>query len=87
MAGALVAVSYSIDPTMGMHWTLKALIVMVLGGLGSFVGTFVGGIVLGVTKSTTAMFISSNYRQVVGLLLFLLVLIFRPQGLFGAKEK
>lgn len=87
VAGALVAVSYSIDPTMGMHWTLKALIVMVLGGLGSFVGTFVGGIVLGVTESTTAMFISSNYRQVVGLLLFLLVLIFRPQGLFGAKEK
>jgi branched-chain amino acid transport system permease protein len=87
VAGTLVAVSYSIDPAMGMHWTLKALIVMVLGGLGSFVGTFVGGIVLGVTESTTAMFISSNYRQVVGLLLFLLVLIFRPQGLFGAKEK
>jgi branched-chain amino acid transport system permease protein len=87
IAGTLVAVSYSIDPAMGMHWTLKGLIVMVLGGLGSFIGTFVGGIVLGVTESTTAMYISSNYRQVVGLLLFLLVLIFRPQGLFGAKEK
>lgn len=86
VAGALVSVSYSIEPSMGMHWTLKALIVMVLGGLGSFIGTFAGGIILGLTESVTAMFISGNYRQVVGLLLFLLVMIFRPQGLFGAKE-
>jgi branched-chain amino acid transport system permease protein len=87
IAGALVSVSYSIEPSMGMHWTLKALIVMVLGGLGSFTGTFVGGLLLGVTESTTAFFISGNYRQVVGLLIFLLVLIFRPQGLFGIKER
>lgn len=87
VAGALVSVSYSVEPSMGMHWTLKALIVMVLGGLGSFTGTFVGGIILGMTESATAMFISNNYRQVAGLLLFLLVLIFRPQGLFGAKER
>ena len=87
VAGALVSVTFSVDPSMGMSWTLKALIVMVLGGLGNFMGTFFGGILLGVTESTTALFISGNYRQVVGLILFLLVLIFRPQGLFGAKEK
>lgn len=86
VAGTLVSVGYSIEPAMGLHWTLKALIVMVLGGLGSISGTFVGGIVLGVTESTTSFFISSNYRQVVGLVLFLLVLILRPQGLFGTKE-
>ena len=86
VAGALVLVSFSVEPAMGMHWTLKSLIVMVLGGVGNFVGTFVGGILLGVTESTTAFFISGNYRQVVGLILFLLVLIFRPQGLFGEKE-
>jgi branched-chain amino acid transport system permease protein len=72
---------------MGMHWTLKSLIVMVLGGTGNFIGTFVGGILLGATESATAFFISSNYRQVVGLLFFLLILIFRPQGLFGTKER
>lgn len=87
IAGALVSVTFSIDPSMGMHWTLKALIVMVLGGLGSFTGTFVGGVLLGATESATAFLISGNYREVVGLLLFLLVLIFRPQGLLGAKEK
>lgn len=87
VAGALVSVSFSIDPSMGMHWTLKSLIVMVLGGLGNFMGTFVGGILLGATESLTAFFISGNYRQVVGLVLFLLILIFRPQGLFGIKER
>jgi branched-chain amino acid transport system permease protein len=86
VAGALVSVGYSIEPTMGMSWTLKSLVVMVLGGLGSITGTFVGGIVLGVTESATGFFLSLSYREVVGLVLFLLVLIFRPQGLFGAKE-
>jgi branched-chain amino acid transport system permease protein len=87
VAGALVSVSFSVEPSMGMHWTLKSLIVMVLGGVGNFMGTFVGGILLGATESLTAFFISSNYRQVVGLILFLLILIFRPQGLFGRKER
>lgn len=87
VAGALVSVSYSIDPSMGMGWTLKSLIVMVLGGLGNFIGTFIAGILLGATESTTAFFIGGNYRQVVGLVLFLLIMVFRPQGLFGKKER
>jgi branched-chain amino acid transport system permease protein len=86
VAGALVSVGYSIDPAMGMSWTLKSLVVMVLGGLGSITGTFVGGIILGVTESATGFFLSQTYREVVGLVLFLLVLVFRPEGLFGVKE-
>lgn len=86
VAGTLVAVNYSIQPAMGLGWTMKALVVMVLGGLGSIPGTLIGGIILGVTESATSFFINSNYREVAGLLLFLLVLIFRPQGLFGIKE-
>ena len=61
-------------------------IVMVRGGLGSITGTFVGGLVLGLTESATGYFLSLTYREVVGLVLFVLILIFRPQGLFGAKE-
>jgi branched-chain amino acid transport system permease protein len=86
VAGSLVSVNYAIQPAMGLGWTMKALIVMVLGGLGSIPGTFIGGLVLGVTESATSFFISSNYREVAGLILFILVLIFRPQGLLGAKE-
>jgi len=86
VAGTLVTVNYSVMPSMGLNWTLKALIVMVLGGLGNIPGTLIGGLILGVTESATSFFIDSNYREVAGLVLFLLVLIFRPQGLFGAKE-
>jgi len=86
VAGSLVLVSFSVNPAIGLHWTLKSLIVMVLGGVGNFMGTFVGGILLGATESATAYFISGNYREVVGLILFLLILIFKPKGLFGAKE-
>ena len=87
VAGALVLVTFSIEPAMGMHWTLKSLIVMVLGGAGNFIGTFFAGILLGTVESATAFFIPGNYRQVVGLLIFLLILSFRPQGLFGNKER
>lgn len=85
VAGTLVAVGYSIAPDMGMGWTLKGMIVMVLGGLGSITGTFVGGIVLGAAESVSSIFIGSTYSEVVGLVLFLLVLIFRPQGLLGTR--
>jgi branched-chain amino acid transport system permease protein len=86
VAGALVAVGYSIQPTMGLDWTLIALVVMVLGGLGSILGTFVGGLVLGVTQSLTNYWPGAEWRWIVALLLFLVVLILRPQGLFGSRE-
>jgi branched-chain amino acid transport system permease protein len=85
VAGTLVGVGYSLEPAMGMHWTLKGLIVMVLGGFGSITGTFVGGIVLGVTESVASIIIGSNYRQVVGLVIFILVLIVR-QSLLTPRE-
>jgi len=86
VAGSLVSVGYSIQPAMGLEWTLIALVVMVLGGLGNIMGTFVAGLVLGVTQALTSTWIGGEYREIVALLLFLLVLVFRPQGLFGARE-
>jgi branched-chain amino acid transport system permease protein len=87
VAGTLVSVGYSISPAMGLHWTLKALIVVVLGGLGSIMGTFVGGLVLGVAESASAFLIGGTYREIVGLFIFVLVLILRPQGLFGERRE
>jgi branched-chain amino acid transport system permease protein len=83
IAGALVSISYSISPSIGMEWTLKALIVVVLAGLGSFFGSFAGGILLGLAEATGVTLLGGPYREVVGLMLFLIVLLLRPQGLFG----
>ena len=82
-AGTLVSLGYSISPSIGLEWTLKALIVIVLAGLGSAFGTFVGGIVLGCAEALSAVVFGGAYREVVGLLLFFCVLVARPQGLFG----
>ncbi|HEV8438872.1 MAG TPA: branched-chain amino acid ABC transporter permease [Methylomirabilota bacterium] len=82
-AGTLVSVAYSVSPSIGLEWTLKALIVVVLAGLGSMIGTFVGGIVLGVAEAASAAAFGGPYREVVGLVIILLILVARPQGLFG----
>lgn len=82
-AGSLVSVGYSINPSIGLEWTLKALIVVVLAGLGSMMGTFIGGLFLGVAEAASAVAFGGPYREVVGLLIFFCVLVARPQGLFG----
>jgi branched-chain amino acid transport system permease protein len=82
-AGVLVTVSYSVSPSIGLEWTLKALIVVVLAGLGSMIGTFVGGILLGVAEALSAAAFGGPYREVVGLVLFVVVLCARPRGLFA----
>jgi branched-chain amino acid transport system permease protein len=82
-AGTLVSIAYSISPAIGLEWTLKALIVVVLAGLGSMIGTFVGGLVLGVAEAASAAAFGGAYREIVGLVIFVLVLIARPKGLFG----
>jgi branched-chain amino acid transport system permease protein len=82
-AGTLVSLQYSIAPAIGLAWTLKALVVVVLAGMGSIFGAFGAGLVLGVAEQLSAFAVGSAYREVVGLVLFLLVLLLRPQGLFG----
>lgn len=82
VAGSLVSVSEAISPAIGLNWTLKALIVIVLGGMGNIFGTFVGGLFLGIAESMSGFLLGNAYREVVGLGMFLLVLSVRPQGLF-----
>jgi branched-chain amino acid transport system permease protein len=85
VAGSLVSVGYSIAPSIGAAWMLKALVVVVLAGLGSIYGTIAAGLVLGMAEALAVFVIGASYREVVGLVLFLLVLLLRPQGLFGRR--
>ena len=84
-AGTLVSVGYSVSPSIGLEWTLKALIVVVLAGLGSMLGTFVAGLFLGVAEALSAAAFGGPYREIVGLVIFVVVLVLRPRGLFGAR--
>jgi len=85
IAGTFVIITYGISPSIGIIWTLKALVVVVLAGTGSILGAFPAGILLGVVEAVSGAFIGSTYREVIGLVIFVLVLILRPQGLFTRK--
>jgi len=87
IAGSLVSISSSIGPTLGAAWTLKALVVIVLAGMGSIFGAFAAGLLLGAAEAFSTFFFGSTYREVTGLVLFLLVLLLRPQGLFGHQQR
>jgi branched-chain amino acid transport system permease protein len=86
LTGVLLAAGFSVAPSIGLHWTLKALIVVVLAGLGSMRGVLLGGLLLGVAEALSAVAFGSDYREIIGLLLFLVVLSVRPQGLFGGDH-
>jgi len=83
IAGTLVTIAYGISPTVGLAWTLKALIVVVLAGTGSILGAFPAGLLLGVVEALSGILVGASYREVIGLVIFLAVLLLRPQGLFG----
>jgi branched-chain amino acid transport system permease protein len=85
VAGTLVSVGGTVAPSIGLAWTLKALIVVVLAGMGSILGAFAAGILLGLAEGVSVFAIGPAYREVVGLVLFLLILHVRPQGLFGRR--
>jgi branched-chain amino acid transport system permease protein len=83
VAGVAVALTYPFDPYSGFIFSLKALIAVAFGGLGSVVGAFLGGILLGVIESMGSYVISGGWADAISYGAFLLVLMFRPEGLFG----
>ena len=86
-AGIILSPLLFAIPTVGSSYTLKAFVVTVLGGLGSIPGAIGGGLLLGLVEFLGASYLSSGYRDAYGLFAFLLVLLLRPEGLFGRTVK
>jgi branched-chain amino acid transport system permease protein len=82
-AGVLLAPSLYLYPTVGELLIAKCFVIVVLGGLGSVPGAIAGGLLLGVVESLGAVYVSSTYKDGIGFVLFLGVLLYRPSGLFG----
>ncbi|MBI3969230.1 MAG: branched-chain amino acid ABC transporter permease, partial [Chloroflexi bacterium] len=85
-AGTLVVPFLYVAPDVGNIFVLNAFVVVVLGGMGSLPGAVAGGLIVGLTESLSAAFIDSSLRQGVIFVLFVLVLLFRPSGLFGVRN-
>ncbi|HVP67144.1 MAG TPA: branched-chain amino acid ABC transporter permease [Anaeromyxobacteraceae bacterium] len=85
-AGVLLAPSLYLYPTVGELLVVKSFVIVVLGGLGSVPGAIAGGLLLGVVESLGAVYVSATYKDGLGYVLFLLVLLYRPAGLFGVGK-
>jgi branched-chain amino acid transport system permease protein len=86
-AGALLGAVFVITPTMGDLAALKAFAIVILGGLGSITGATIGGFILAAVEELGAGYVSSGYRDAMGFLLIIAVLLFRPTGLFARAER
>jgi branched-chain amino acid transport system permease protein len=86
-AGALLGPVFVAYPSMGDLAAAKAFAIVILGGLGSVPGATVGGFILALVEELGAGYISSGYRDAMGFLLIIVILVFRPTGLFARKER
>ena len=85
-AACLLMPIFYVSPTTGQMFVMVAFTVVVLGGMGSFLGAVVGGLIVGLTESFGGLFLGESLGQIGISLIFILILLFRPSGLFGAKQ-
>jgi branched-chain amino acid transport system permease protein len=82
LSGSLISMSYVLSPTMGLEYTVIAIIVVALGGLGNILGSFVGGIMLGLVGSIVS-YIQPGLSLVAYYVIFMFMLLVKPTGILG----
>jgi branched-chain amino acid transport system permease protein len=86
IAGGLLLPALYLFPSVGDDYTLKAFVIVVLGGMGSIEGAAMGGLALGMAESLTSLYIGNQWALTVDFMLFLLMLSLKPSGLFGRQR-
>jgi branched-chain amino acid transport system permease protein len=82
LAGSCFTLMYPISPDIGLRWVTFAMVVLVLAGMGNIKEVFVAGLIMAMLESLSSVAIGAAFRGIASLLVFILILIFRPQGLF-----
>ncbi len=85
-AGVILTPVFPVTPTVGVGISLTAFVVMILGGLGSFTGCILGGLLLGIVENLGVGYLSSGYKHLFGFVILILMLVFKPTGMFGQKQ-
>lgn len=83
LAGAIITPTFNVYPTVGQFFNTMAFIIVVLGGLGSFTGALIGGLIIGLVESFAGVMASAELAQVFSLLIFLIILFLKPEGIMG----
>lgn len=86
VAGAAVVPFFPVYPHVGGLFVITAFVVVVLGGMGSFQGAFVGGLIIGIAESLGAVILPASMKTLVSFVIFVLILLFKPSGLFGGQR-
>ncbi len=86
-AGSVIMPFFTVAPTTGETFNITAFVVVVLGGMGNVLGALVGGLIIGLTEALGAVLLPGASKQLAVFVVFVLVLLFRPEGLFGGKRR
>ncbi len=86
VAGVLISTFITLDASVGVIFTMKALIIVIMGGVGDVRGAIIAALILGLVETTVATLVDPGLTLAAAYFIFLLVLLFRPQGLFGKPQ-
>ena len=86
-AGVLVSMFLTFNANLGVVFTLKALVVVIMGGVGNLLGALIAGLILGLVENYVAVFVDPGLTLAATYLLFLVVLLWRPEGIFARRGK
>lgn len=86
VAGVLLTPTYTLIPTVGQQFSVIAFVVVVLGTMGNFIGAFLGGLIIGVVEAFAGFYLGGDVKIIASMLVFILILLLKPSGLFGRKK-
>ncbi|HDD61462.1 MAG TPA: branched-chain amino acid ABC transporter permease [Chloroflexi bacterium] len=86
IGGVVLTPNYRMTPTFGQAFGVIAFVVVVLGTMGNFIGAFLGGLIIGVVEAFAGFYLGGDVKIIASMLVFIIILMFKPSGLFGGKN-